>query len=388
MRLLITGANGFIASNLRQYFSLKKNIQVYCFSRSDNIGLLSELLDKVDFVFHLAGVNRSDDPAEFVLSNVDLTKNLCQLIAKIAKNTNRKIGIVYTSTTQVNNNSAYGLSKKHCEDIILSLHRDYDIPIHIFRLPNVFGKWCRPSYNSVVATFCHNIANGLPIIVNDPTTIITLVHIDDIVNCFAKIIETVKKVNYNHLENVISKENNFKFVNKQYTISLKKLAHLIQFFNDNRKTFMIEYVGNGLIRALYDTYISYLPTSSFTYDLLEHINSDDTFAEFSKTSNCRQLSYFSVPPRATRVIHDYLSKTQKFLVIHGRAHFEFVNVQTNELYQCETSSDKPQVVETIPGWAQKITNIGADNMIVLLWANKALIISNAGINNSVCSKTN
>ena len=181
MRVLITGANGFIGKNLRQHLSELENIQVKVFNREDHLDSLPKLLEDIDFVFHLAGVNRPNNLDDFACDNVNLTYALCEAIAKVSEINGRKIVLIYTSSEQANENNPYGLSKKEGENKIFRLNINQSIPVYVFRLPNIFGKWCKPNYNSVVATFCHNIANNMPIVVNDLNAIITLVYIDDLI---------------------------------------------------------------------------------------------------------------------------------------------------------------------------------------------------------------
>ena len=181
MKVLITGANGFVGKNLQLHLAERKNVQVVCFTREEDVARLPALLQGVDFVFHLAGINRPQDPQEFVSGNVDLTKELCQAICAMAEATGKKTPIVYTSSVQAERDNPYGQSKRGAEDALLAAARSHQVPVHIFRLPNVFGKWCKPNYNSAVATFCHNIARDLPIQVNDPAAPVTLVYVDDVI---------------------------------------------------------------------------------------------------------------------------------------------------------------------------------------------------------------
>jgi len=184
MKVLITGANGFVGKNLQLHLAERKDVKVVCFTRGDDMAQLPILLQQVDFVFHLAGVNRPQDPTEFVTGNVDLTQALCQAVGAIAVATGKKVPVVYTSSTQADRDNPYGLSKRGAEGALFELRSEHGVPVHVFRLPNVFGKWCKPNYNSAVATFCHNIARGLPIQVNDPAAPVTLVYVDDVVERF------------------------------------------------------------------------------------------------------------------------------------------------------------------------------------------------------------
>ncbi|MDY0050528.1 MAG: hypothetical protein RBR73_07255, partial [Halothiobacillaceae bacterium] len=232
---------------------------------------------------------------------------------------------------------------------------------HVFRLPNVFGKWCKPNYNSVVATFCHNIARGLPIQINDPAAPITLVYVDDVIGRFFQLMEgAVTAVD----------AEGFATVAPQYTTTVGELAKLIQSFRESRKTLTTERVGTGLVRALYATYVSYLPVESFTYPVPQHGDPRGVFVEMLKTPDCGQFSFFTAQPGVTRGGHYHHSKTEKFLVIKGAARFRFRHMQTGETHELVTRGDKAEIVETVPGWAHDITNIGSDEMVVMLWANE------------------
>lgn len=361
MKVLITGADGFVGKNLKLHFKERKNVQVACFTRSDDATKLPALLQEVDFVFHLAGVNRPQDPAEFVTGNVDLTEALCQAVAAVTEATGKKMQVIYTSSTQADRDNAYGASKLGAENALFELQREHGVPVHVFRLPNVFGKWCKPNYNSAVATFCHNIARGLPIQVNDPAAPVTLVYIDDVIARFLQLMDGADSC---------CDAGGFDDVAPQYTTTVGELARQIQAFNDSRNTLITERVGTGLVRALYATYLSYMPPEVFAYTVLQHSDPRGVFAEMLKTPDCGQFSYFTAHPGITRGGHYHHSKTEKFLVIKGQARFKFRHMNTGETHELLTSGDKAEVVETVPGWTHDITNIGVDEMIVMLWANE------------------
>ncbi len=361
MKVLITGANGFIGKNLQLHLTERKDVTVACFNRDDDVALLPVLLQDVDFVFHLAGVNRPQDPQEFMSGNVDLTQALCQAACAVAEATDKKTPIVYTSSMQADRDNPYGQSKRGAEDALLAAARSHHVPVHIFRLPNVFGKWCKPNYNSAVATFCHNIARDLPIQVNDAAAPVTLVYVDDVIKRFVQLMDGAEAA---------VDSNCFATVVPQYTTTVGELAHLVQTFKDSRTTLMTERVGNGLVRALYSTYVSYLPPKLFSYSVTQYGDSRGVFAEMLKTPDCGQFSYFTAHPGITRGGHYHHSKTEKFLVVRGQAHFKFRHMQTGEYYELLTSGDKAEVVETVPGWTHEITNIGTYDMIVMLWSNE------------------
>ncbi|WP_458766434.1 UDP-2-acetamido-2,6-beta-L-arabino-hexul-4-ose reductase [Cupriavidus basilensis] len=360
MKVLITGANGFVGKNLQLHLAVRKDVQMVCFTRADDKAQLPALLEGVDFVFHLAGVNRPEDPKEFS-DNVDLTQVLSEAVCAEAKAKGKKVPIVYTSSIQAGRDSAYGQSKREAEVALIAAARGHQVPVHIFRLPNVFGKWCKPNYNSAVATFCHNIARGLPIQINDPAALVTLVYVDDVVERFIQLMDGA---------DAVVDTDGFATVTPQYTAAVGELALQIQAFKDSRETLVTERVGTGLVRALYATYVSSLPVEAFTYTVPQHSDPRGVFVEMLKTPDCGQFSFFTAHPGITRGGHYHHTKTEKFLVIKGQARFKFRHMQTGQTHELLASGERPEIVETVPGWTHDITNIGTDEMIVMLWANE------------------
>ena len=360
MRVLITGASGFIARNLQLYLSPRQDVEVRCFDRSHTLQQLPALMEDVDFVFHLAGVNRPQDPAEFASGNTDLTATLCQAVATQAEAGNR-IPVIYTSSIQAAQTNPYGESKRGAEDLLFALGQQHGVPVHVFRLPNVFGKWTRPNYNSVVATFCHNIARGLPIQVNNPDAALSLVYVDDVVQRFVQLMDGAAPC---------QDAEGFDQVQPVYTTTVGQLAEAIKGFRDNRDTLMIDRVGTGLTRALYATYVSYLEPAQFSYTVPMHGDARGVFVEMLKTQDSGQFSYFTAHPGVTRGGHYHHTKTEKFLVIKGKALFRFRHMQTGEYHELHTDGSKAEVVETVPGWTHDITNVGQEEMVVMLWANE------------------
>lgn len=361
MRVLITGAGGFIGKNLQLHLAERKDVEVVSFTRADHIETLPSLVADVDFIFHIAGVNRPQDPAEFGSGNVDLTRALCTAVHATAQATGKKIPVVYTSSTQAERDNDYGSSKRGAENALFELSRQYGIPVHVFRLPNVFGKWCKPNYNSAIATFCHNIARGLPIQVNDPAVQMTVVYVDDVIQRFLQLMDGA---------DAALDANGFATVSPQYTATVGELAEKIATFKAGRESLMTERVGTGLLRALYSTYLSYLPVELFAYSVPQHGDPRGVFVEMLKTPDAGQFSYFTAHPGITRGGHYHHTKTEKFLVIKGVARFKFRHMQTGETHELTTSGDKAEIVETVPGWTHDITNTGSDEMVVMLWANE------------------
>jgi UDP-2-acetamido-2,6-beta-L-arabino-hexul-4-ose reductase len=352
--VLITGADGFIGKNLQLHLAERADVQVLCFTRTHSPAQLPAMLQGVDFIFHLAGINRPQDPQEFATGNTGLTQALCQVLVDAGL----KTPVVLTSSTQAGLDNAYGQSKRAAEDTLFALQRSHGVPVHVFRLPNVFGKWARPNYNSAVATFCNNISQGLPIQINDPSALINLVYIDDVVKYFLQV-----------MDGQLTKSG-FVDVAPQYQISVGDLAEQLQAFKDSRDSLVTENVGNGLIRALYSTYVSYLRPEQFSYQVPKYGDERGVFSEMLKTKDAGQFSFFTAHPGITRGGHYHHSKTEKFLVIKGKACFRFRHMMTGEFYELHTSGEQPEIVETVTGWTHDITNVGDDEMIVMLWANE------------------
>lgn len=359
MKVLITGADGFLGRNLQLHLSVRKDVQVVRFVRGDDIARLPAMLDGAAFVFHCAGVNRPREEQEFTVGNVELTQALCAALAEQAARGGGTPAVVFTSSTQAARDNPYGQSKRRAEEALAALAREHAVAVHLFRLPNVFGKWCRPHYNSVVATFCHNIARGLPVQVHDPDAALTLVHVDDVLARFLQI-----------MDGADAGASGFSEVSPQYTTTVGALERQISAFRDSRENLVTERVGHGLVRALYATYVSYLPVEAFSYPLKRHADPRGAFVEVLRTQDAGQFSYFTAYPGITRGGHYHHSKTEKFLVVKGRALFRFRHMQTGETHEHTTSDAQPEVVETVPGWTHDITNVGDDLMVVMLWANE------------------
>jgi UDP-2-acetamido-2,6-beta-L-arabino-hexul-4-ose reductase len=253
-RVLVTGANGFIGKNLQLHLAARKDVQVVCFTRDHAVDQLSQLLLGVDFVFHLAGINRPQDPEEFVTGNANLTHALCEAVAQVAVATGQIVPVIFASSTQAVRDNPYGQSKRAAENALFSLQRRHGVPVHVFRLPNVFGKLCKPNYNSAVATFCHNIARGLPIQINDPSSPVTLVYVDDVISRFSQLLDGA---------DAAIDDDGFSTVVPLYASTVGELAQLIQGFKDSHGALMTERVDAGFLRALCATYVSYLPAESF-----------------------------------------------------------------------------------------------------------------------------
>ena len=354
MNVLVTGSNGFIAKNLIQFLAEKADVNVLPYNKESTPQDLEQAVINADWIVHLAGVNRPLNEQEFIDGNTTLTQQITDILKSIKKTT----PIILSSSIQAERDNAYGQSKLGGEQALLELNQVQGNPVYICRLANVFGKWSRPNYNSAVATFCYNVANGLPIQINDPSAMIRLVYVDDVVETF-----------WNILQGSFIPSQQF-LIEPEYQISVGDLANTLNEFKKSRDSLITAPVGTGLIRALYSTYLSFLKPAQFDYSVPKYGDERGVFVEMLKTPNAGQFSYFTAHPGITRGGHYHHSKTEKFLVIKGKALFKFKHVITGEFYQLETCGDEPRIVETVPGWTHDITNIGLDEMIVMLWANE------------------
>ena len=356
MKILVTGAYGFIGKNL--CFHLKESgfTDLIKIGSESSIEDLREGLNAADFIFHLAGVNRPEIDEDFTRINLDMTSDLVNELLAAGKQT----PILLSSSIKSLDDSKYGRSKAGAEKILSTYHIKSNADVFIYRLPNVFGKWCKPNYNSVVATFCYNITRGLPISINDPATKLDLVHIDTVCDVFLR-----------HLQpNAESSESLFQDIQQVYSVTLNEIVRLLESFRDNQSSLVIEDVGSGFIRDLYSTFISYYSSREFSYEIPNYEDSRGDFSELLKTKHAGQFSYFTAFPGVTRGGHYHHTKNEKFFVIRGLARFRFKHIVTGELFELEVQGGDNKVVETIPGWTHDITNVGETELIVMLWANE------------------
>ena len=360
MKILVTGSEGFVGKNLLQRLFEIDGYEVIEFNHQHNLDRLSDSVLQVDCVVHLAGVNRPKSENEFLQVNSVFTQALCQILEAC----NRKIPILFASSTQATLDNSYGKSKLKAEN---SLHKYAAITgsqIRILRLPNVFGKWSRPNYNSVVATFCHNIANDQRIEIHNPSTLLNLVYIDDVVSEILKFCSQYDDC----LDEAGSSP--YSLVKPIYKITLGSLASKVKQFHKDRLSSSVGTVGKGFDRALYATYLSYLTPPKFVNSLDVHSDERGTFSELLKTEESGQMSFFTVNPGQVRGGHYHHTKNERFVVLKGTAKFRFQNIVTQERFSVETVGGTPQVVETVPGWSHDIRNLGDSEMIVLLWSNE------------------
>lgn len=353
MKIIVTGAKGFIGKNLcvmlREH-GLQDIVEV---DRETSREQLAAILATADFVYHLAGINRPKDDAEFQQGNADLT----HFITEQLKLCTKPVPLVVSSSTQAERDNAYGQSKRLAEQAVEQYGAESCAPYFIYRFPNVFGKWCQPNYNSFVATFCYNTLHGLDITINDPSALVTLVYIDDVCRSLIALLDGCHAVG-------------FKQVLPEYPTTVGEVADLLSAFKASRDNLVTENVGAGLTRALYSTYLSYMSPAQFSYTIPSYGDERGVFSEMLKTKEAGQFSFFTAHPGITRGGHYHHTKNEKFLVVKGKAIFKFEHIATGERYELHTDSNSPRIVETVPGWSHDITNIGDEEMIVMLWANE------------------
>ncbi|HDC4639312.1 TPA: NAD-dependent epimerase/dehydratase family protein [Enterobacter cloacae] len=353
MNILITGYNGFIGKNLRLFLMERGYSNISLLGREHNPSDLKILVNEADFIFHLAGVNRPKNEFDFIQGNVELTERIISTLIDAG----RKTPLVLTSSIQAERENAYGRSKVQAEQLVENYAKKTSALTYIYRLSNVFGKWCKPNYNSAVATFCYNTVNSLPINIHDASSELSLVYIDDVCESMVGLLEKAEPSGY-------------KEVTPIYKTTVGDVADSIQKFKNSRNNLITEEVGVGLTRALYSTYLSYLQPSEFSYDLCGHTDPRGTFVEVLKTHSSGQFSFFTAHPGVTRGGHYHHTKNEKFLIIKGKACYRFRNILTDEKFEIILDASRFTIVETIPGWVHDITNVGSEELIVMLWANE------------------
>lgn len=353
--VLITGAEGFIGKNLRVTLQRREDLRLLCFDIQDDPVSLAGLLDQSDFVYHLAGVNRPQHQEEFQKGNTGLTSQICDNLARSGK----KTALVITSSVQAVLDNPYGLSKRGAEDAVREYGRITGSDVHVFRLPNVFGKWCRPNYNSCVATFCYNIANDLPIQVSDPNVLMNLVYIDDVVDAFVAL-----------LDGVVEVHDGFCLVQPVHSAKLGDIVELIRSFRQSRHSRNIPDMSHDFVKKLYSTYLSYLPEEQFSYPLKMMVDERGSFTEFIKTTDRGQVSINISKPGITKGNHWHHTKNEKFLVVNGQGVIRFRKIGQDEIIEYPVSGVKLEVVDIPPGYTHNIINTGTTDLVTVMWCNE------------------
>ena len=355
MKILVTGSKGFIAKNLISELKSKGYFDVLEYSRETDLNLFDEYCKEADFVFHLAGVNRPKDPSEFMDVNYGFTSILLDTLKKY-KNT---CPIMIASSIQAEQNNPYGMSKKAGEDLLFEYSKETGAKVLVYRLPNVFGKWSRPNYNSVIATFCYNIANDLPITVDDPSYELKLVYIDDVVE------ELLQALNGN--ETVMQDYCEVPIV---HTTTLAEIIELIYSFKKSREERSIPNMSYAFTKKLYSTFLSFLQENHFSYDLKMHVDQRGSFTEFIKTPDRGQVSINILKPGVTKGNHWHHTKNEKFLVVNGHGVIRLRDIHSNEIIEYYASGEKLEVVDIPVGYTHNIENLGDTNMVTIMWVNE------------------
>ena len=356
MKVLVTGAKGFIGKNLLVALTRRVDVDIIEHDLDFPAGLLEEGLSKANVIYHLAGVNRPVRVEEFRSGNFDLTRQVCDTLRRLG----RLPLIVLSSSTQAALDNPYGLSKRQAEEAVFDLGKETGASVFAFRLSGVFGKWCRPNYNSVVATFCHNIARNLPIAISDPAREIELVYVDDVIRAFIGVMDGRLPVS----------DGKYCLVEPTYRISLGALAEMIKGFRGSRGSLVLPDISDPFVRALYATYVSYLPADSFAYALTQRIDPRGELAELLKSPHIGQIFVSRTRPGITRGNHYHDTKVEKFVVLEGEAMIRFRHILGGDVIEYPVSGREFRVVDIPPGHTHAIENVGQIDLIVLFWADE------------------
>ncbi len=358
--ILITGAGGFVGKNLVATLHTAGYTDLMLFEKDDTPETLTDYCRRAAFVVHLAGINRPTDPSEFYTGNAGLTDTLLANL-EAAGNT---APVLVTSSTQAELDNDYGKSKRQAEEAIFAHRRRTGAMVYVFRMPGVFGKWCRPNYNSVVATFCHNVAHGLPIQVRDSAFSLPLVYIDDVVACILAAFDGQVMMDRSatpicHMHPI-------------HEVTLGRLAELIQGFAAGRTSLAVPDLAPGSFeKKLYSTYLSYLPSDQFSYPLEMHTDNRGSFTEFLRSPERGQVSINISHPGIVKGNHWHHTKNEKFLVVKGEGVIRFRNIFSREVIEYHVSGDKLEVVDIPCGYTHNIENVGTEDMVTVMWANEA-----------------
>ncbi len=345
MRILITGANGFVGKNLCA--SLPEH-ELYRYDVATDPALLDGYCQNADFVFHLAGVNRPKDPKEFMEGNFSFTSVLLETLKKHGNT----CPIVLSSSTQAALDNPYGQSKRAGEDLLKAYGAETGAKVIIYRFPNLFGKWCRPNYNSAIATFCHNITRGLPITVNDPSVELTVVYIDDLIDEFKRALAGDPSEAVSH------------------KATLGRIVELLEGFRDSRNTFSVPDLSDPFVKKLHATYLSYLPEDGFSYPLKMNVDSRGSFTEVLRTEHHGQFSVNIAKPGIVKGNHWHHTKNEKFLVVGGEGVIRFRRIDGEEVIEYRVSGRKMEVLDIPPGYTHNIENTGDADLITFMWCNE------------------
>ena len=355
MKILVTGASGFIGKNLVAELKNKGYKDLLLFTKENSLEVLEEYTKVCEYVFHLAGINRPEDEKEFMEGNFGFTSKLLELL----KANGNKAPVLITSSTQAEKDNPYGRSKKAGEDILFDYQKETKAKVYVYRLPNVFGKWSRPNYNTVVATFCHNIARDIDIQIKNPDAELNLSYIDDILEEFTRA-----------LEGIPTFQDDYCVVPVTHNIKLGELANLIKSFKESRTNLSIAKMEDALTKKLYSTYLSFLPEEQFSYDLKMNIDQRGSFTEFIRTPERGQVSVNVSKPGITKGNHWHHTKNEKFLVVSGKGLIRFRKLESDQIIEYKVSGEKLQVVDIPTGYTHSIVNVGESDLVTVMWVNE------------------
>ena len=355
MKILITGSRGFIGRNLLAELKNRGYTEIFQFDRDTDLSLLYKYCKEVDFVFHLAGVNRPIDQSEFIKGNVEFTSTLLNAL----KASCNRCPVMISSSVQAELNNSYGESKRAGEHLLFDYNKETGSRVLIYRLPNVFGKWSKPNYNSAIATFCHNIARDLPVEVKDPDKQIKLVYIDDVINELL-----------NSLEGKENKVNQYCEVATVHSATLGDIVNLISTFRRGRLDNTVPNMSDEFTRKLYSTYLSFLPEDQFSYDLKMNEDFRGSFTEFIKTPDRGQISINISKPGITKGNHWHHTKHEKFLVVSGEGLVQFRKIDSEVVLEYFVSGEELKVLDIPAGYVHNIMNIGNKDLVTIMWANE------------------
>lgn len=356
MKILVTGANGFVGKNLIAELNNRGYKDIYKFDKDTDKSLLDKYSKECEFIFHLAGVNRPKNESEFMKGNFEFTSELLNLLKKH----DNKASILITSSIQAEKDNPYGKSKKAGEDLLFNYSEETGSKVLIYRLPNLFGKWSRPNYNTVVATYCYNIARGLDIQINDPDAELTLCYIDDVLDEFIKALQGNE-----------TKNGKYCYVPVSHQIKLGNLAGRIKSFKESRKDLSIPDMEDEFTKKLYSTYLSFLPEDEFSYDLKMNCDDRGSFTEFIRTLDRGQVSVNVAKPGIIKGNHWHHTKNEKFLVVSGNGLIRFRKIDSDRIIEYKVSGEKLEVVDIPTGYTHSIVNLGSTDMVTVMWANEA-----------------
>ena len=354
MKVLVTGASGFVGRNLCVELARRSDLELQRFDVDSPQDALEPGLAEAEIIYHLAGVNRPKTVDEFHEGNAELTRRICARLVALG----RKPKLVLTSSIQATLDNPYGASKRAAEECLRDYAEKTGAPAVVYRLKNLFGKWCRPNYNSVTATFCHNLANGIPIQISDPSNRVDLTYVDDVVAAFMTELDDARP-GFRLGEDLPS-----------HTISLGDLAKLVTGFRDSRTTLLLPDVSRVFERALYATYLSYLPTDRFDYQLPINTDARGSLAEFIKQPTIGQVFISRTKPGITRGNHFHHTKVEKFLVVEGEAIIRFRLIEGDEVLTYRVSGDAYRVLDIPPGYTHSIENVGPGELVTLFWSSQ------------------